>query len=71
MLYIYSNNKIKKKRVLYTIKLKYVFLLQNSDFIITASINTIVDNINISIIYTSLAINMKNKYKKSNIIANL
>lgn len=71
MLYICSKNGVEKKRVLYIIELRYIFLLQNSDLIITALISTIADNINANIIYTSLTISIKNKHKKSNTIANL
>lgn len=71
LLYIYSKSRVKKSKIIYMIKLRYIILLQDFDLIITTLISAIVDNIGDSIIYISLAISIKNRHKKWNTISHL
>lgn len=51
--------------------MKYALLLQNSNLVITALTSSIIDNIGSSTIYISLAIGVRNRHKKLNIISKL
>lgn len=53
--------RLEKKKVVYTIELECIFLLQDSNLIIITQTDAIADNISISIIYTNLIISIKKK----------
>ena len=61
LLYICDKGGIKKCRVVYAIKLRYILLSQDSDLIITTPIDTTANNIDGSTFHTSLAIGVRNK----------
>lgn len=69
--YICSEGRVRKNRVIHAIELRYTLLSRDLDLVITALIGVTVDNIGINIIHTSLAIGVKNKNGKLNIIFNL
>ncbi len=71
LLYICGKSGVRKNKVVYTIELGCTLLSPDSNLIITAPISAATDNIGDSIIHTSLAISIRNKYKKSNKISNL
>lgn len=71
LLYIYSKSGIGKNRVIYASEIGCTFLLQDFYLVITTQTGTAVDNIDDSTIYTNLAIGIKNKLGKLNIISNL
>ena len=71
LLYICSKGRVEKSEFVYAIQLGYTFLLQNSDLVITILMGALANNISDSIIYTSFAISIKNKHRKSNKIFNL
>lgn len=70
-LYICGESDIEENKVIYTIELEYFRLLQDSNLIITAPTTAVVDKIGSSTIYRNLFIGIKNKYNKSNPLANL
>ncbi len=71
LLYIYSQSVIGKNRVIHTIEIECAFLLQDLSLVMTTLTSTTADNIDSSIIYKNLAIGIKNKHEKLNIISNL
>lgn len=71
LFYICCKSRVKKSRVIYTLKLGYILLLQDLNLVIIIPIDAIVDNIGSNTIYISLAIGVKNKYKKLYTIFNL
>lgn len=71
LLYICDKNKIKKNKIVHTIELRYIFLLQNSNLVNTVLTNIAADNIGGCTIYTSLDISIRNKNNKLNTIFNL
>ncbi len=71
LLYIRGQGGVGKSRVVYAIEMEYTLLSQNSDLVITAPTNTVADNIGGSTIHTSLAISVRDRHGKSNIISNL
>ena len=71
LLYNYDKSEVRKNKVIYIIKLEYIFLLQNFDFIITALMDIIINNIDGSIIHINFFISVKNRYKKLNTIFDL
>lgn len=70
-LYICAEGRVEKNKVVHAIELEYAPLLQDSDLVITTSINAATDDICDSTIYINLAIGVRNKYGKSNAIFNL
>ncbi len=71
LLYIRDKSGVKKSRVIHVIEIRYAFLSQNSDLVITALTGAAADNISGSTIHMSLAIGVRNKHEKSNAISNL
>ncbi len=71
LLYICNKSRVKKSRVVHGIELRCTLLLQDLDLVIIALTDIVVDNIGGNTIYTSLAIGIRNRYKKSNTISNL
>ncbi len=71
LLYIYKEDGVEKNRVVYTIELGYNLLLRDFNLIITAPTGAAADNIGGSTIYTSFAIDIRNKHGKSNILFSL
>ncbi len=71
LLYIRGKHGVEKSKVVYMIELGYTLLSQDSNRVITAPTGATADNIDGSTIHTSLAISVKNRYRKSNTISNL
>lgn len=71
MLYIRREGGVRKSQVIHAIKLGCNLLLQDSDLVIIALTGTTADNIGDSTIYTSFAIGIRNRHRKSNILSNL
>ncbi len=71
LLYIHGEGGVGKSRIIHAIEMECALLLQNSDLIITTPTGAVANNIGGSTIYTSLAIGVRNRYGKSNVISNL
>lgn len=71
MLYICNEGKVERSRVIYATKLGYTLLLQDFDLVIIIPIGATISNIDGNIIYTSLAIGVKNMFRSSNTISKL
>lgn len=71
LLYICSNSRVRKNRVVHIIKLKWFLLMLDSDLVITIWMNATIDNLGHRSIYTSFIIGIKNKHRNSNIVSNL
>lgn len=70
LLYICGKIRVGKSRVLHAIELKFPFSLINFDLVITALTDAIAENIGGSIIHISVAISVKNRHGKLDLISN-
>lgn len=70
LLYIYGKSGVRRTKIIYAIELRCVVLLRDFDLVITIPKSGAANNISGSTIYTSFAIGVKNRYKKSNTIFN-
>ncbi len=71
LLYIRGEGGVGKSRVVHAIELGCNLLLRDSDLVITAPTDAAADNIGGSTIHTSLAISIRNRHGKSNILSSL
>ncbi len=71
LFYIHGESGVGKSRVIHAIELGCNLLLRDSNLVITAPTGAIADNIGGSTIHTSLAIGIRNRHRKSNILSSL